>query len=67
MVTDIPAEIVHESVRRLINEVERDINEGIINIGVCDHMRSIVDHDQLVNMAAIGIAMSRITQSASMN
>jgi len=67
MVEDKYAEIVSESVRRLIKESEENIILRDFEFPEGSSFGQIFDFDRLKDMAALGVAMTRIINSAGKN
>jgi len=67
MVIDIPAEIVNESVRRLMVEYMEHVEENDEVLPIYDPFQKLVDPEQMKKLAALNNAMSRIIRSVQLN
>lgn len=64
MVRDFPTQIINESIRRQINQV---MNELVVEELPGCPIWHIMDPEQAKRVIAIGVVMTRITQSARWN
>lgn len=67
MVKDLPTIIVTESIRRLVKQAREEIDSGEIEYEVIDPVQRFVDPEDMRDLAALNVAMSRIIKSVDLN